>query len=267
MEGYVCITGAAGGLGKAFAVECASRGWKLFLTDLNETALTDLGKSLSNTYETEILIYSCDLSEPDSRSSMFSWLKSREILFHSLINVAGVDYEGPFYKRTSGQIRNIIRVNIEAVLDITHNIMDMRLKDGIFRIINVSSLASFYPMPVKAVYAASKRFLLDFSLALREEVRLSGISVTALCPGGLPTTKEAVKGIDVQGFIGLITTKNTGYVASKTVDHALKGHSIYIPGVINKILKFTGDLVPPEIVARLLCNRWSRTYSKNHPGN
>ena len=84
-------------------------------------------------------------------------------------------------------------------------------------------------MPVKAMYAASKQFLLSFSMALREELKPYGVTVTALCPAGMPTTSECIKAIECQGFAGRITTKNVGYVAAKTIDHALKGHAVYIP--------------------------------------
>ena len=262
MKGYVFITGAAGGLGKAFAVECASRGWNLFLTDLSQDALSKIAVSLTNTYGVEVITEACDLTEPASRLSLFDSIKEKNLNFRCLVNVAGVDHEGPFFEKTRDQIRNIIRVNIEATLDITRGILEFRSSNTPFRLVNVSSLASFYPMPVKATYAASKRFLLDFSLALREELKPLGGTVTVLCPGGLPTTKEAIMAIDAQGFLGRITTKNVGYVAARTIDHALKGHAVYIPGIFNKILQFTCSIVPPGIAAYFLCKRWMRSYRK-----
>ena len=95
-----------------------------------------------------------------------------------LIHVAGTDHEGAFLDQTRGQILSILRLNIEAVLDLTHALIERRDPLAVFRIINVASLAAFYPMPMKATYAASKRFLLDFSLALGEEVREMGATVT-----------------------------------------------------------------------------------------
>jgi short-subunit dehydrogenase len=263
MKTFVLITGAAGGLGKAFAVECASRGWDLFLTDLRKEALEELSEALIRTHGIDILCYGSDLTEHDSRQELFQFIRNNNINFWSLINVAGLDYEGTFSKRSSSQIRDILRLNIEANLEVTYEILKHRDNEKRFRIINVSSLAAFYPMPEKAMYAASKRFLLDFSLALREEIRHFGGTVTALCPGGMPTTEGSIRGIDAQGFMGRVTTKNVGFVAAKTIDKALKGQAIYIPGFLNQLLRFMGSLVSPIIIARLIGRRWEDARKKS----
>lgn len=262
MSSYVCITGATGGLGRAFAVECADRGWNLFLTDLSTEALHSLATSLAVVYDVEVRYYPCDLTDNTSREAMFDLLHRHNLTFWSLVNVAGVDYEGPFSERTPWQIRNVIRLNIEANLEMTKTILDLRDDTKVFRLINVSSLASFYPMPIKAIYAASKRFLLDFSLALREELRSWGGTVTTLCPAGMPTTDGAICRINAQGLMGQLTTKNVGFVATRTLDHALKGHSIYIPGLINRLLRLMGGLTPPTLVAHLIGHRWGGTHHR-----
>ncbi len=87
-------------------------------------------------------------------------------------------------------------------MDVTHALLVHTDPSIPFWIITVSSLAAFFPMPVKATYAASKRFLLDFSLALREELRAVGATVTVLCPAGLPTCERSIRGIEAQGWIG-----------------------------------------------------------------
>ena len=187
MRSMVFITGATGGLGKAFAVECASRGFDLFLTDISEPALARLSESLINTYDIKVLYYGCDLTDTYSRSSLYEHVRSRGLMSDFLINVAGLDFEGTFAERTPDQIRTMVRLNIEANLELTHELLKLRDPARTFRIINVSSLAAFYPMPVKAMYSASKRFLLNFSRALGEELRSRNVTVTALCPAGMPT--------------------------------------------------------------------------------
>ncbi len=262
MKSLVCITGAAGGLGKAFTVECASRGWDLFITDLSEDALSTLATSLTATYGVKVYYRTCELTDHSSRTELFEYMQKQGMGFRTLINIAGLDYEGPFAERTREQIRTILRLNIEANLEMTYAILKLRDTEQTFRIINVASLAAYYPMPVKAIYAASKRFLLDFSMALREELRPLGGTVTALCPAGMPTNPGNIRAIDAQGFVGRITTKNVGYVAAKTVDHALKGHAVYIPGRLNQALRYLGGLVPPTVVARLIGNRWNEARKK-----
>jgi short-subunit dehydrogenase len=253
------ITGATGGLGKAFAVECASRGWNLFLTDLRPASLQTLSDSLCRTYGVRVQYLACDLADPLSRSELFEYLHQAGLRFWGLINVAGLDYEGLFRERKREQIRSILRVNIEGTLEVTHALLERRDPRYIFRIINVGSLAGFYPMPVKATYAASKRFLLDFSIAMREELRPQGVTVTILCPAGMPTTASCIQGIEAQGLMGQLTTQDIGSVASRTLDQALRGQAVYIPGLLNRLLWLLGSLTPPVVVAKLIGKRWRQT--------
>lgn len=262
---WIMITGATGGLGKAFAVECASRGWNLFLTDQYDVSLQTLSDGLSRTYGVHVRYQACDLAEPASRSELFTHLQQTGLRFWGLINVAGLDYEGLFRQRRREQIRSILRVNIEGNLEITHALLERRDPRHIFRIINVGSLAGFYPMPVKATYAASKRFLLDFSIAMREELRPQGVTVTILCPAGMPTTAGCIQGIEAQGIMGQLTTQDIGAVAAGTLDQALKGRAVYIPGLLNQLLWLLGSLVPPVILAKLIGKRWLDAQTKSAP--
>jgi short-subunit dehydrogenase len=262
----VAITGAAGGLGKAFAVECASRGWCLFLTDLRPEPLETLAAGLRRTYGVEVTTQACDLTEPAARTELFERLHREGLRFWALVNVAGIDFEGPFLEQSPAHIRTIVRLNVEATLELTHALLGLRDPLAAFRLINVASLAAFYPMPVKATYAASKRFLLDFSLALREEVRPLGATVTVLCPAGLPTTPEVVQAIEVQGWWGQVTTQNIGGVAARTLDYALAGRAVYIPGWINRLLQAVGSLAPAWLVARLINQRWQAARRQRAPG-
>lgn len=256
------ITGAAGGLGKAFAVECASRGWNLLLVDVNQAGLETLAEGIRRAYGVTVLTHVCDLTDAAAREALFSRVRSESMRFCCLINVAGVDYEGPFFERTNRQIRAIVRLNIESTLEMTHTLLQYRDPSAAFRVINVASLAAFYPMPVKAAYAASKRFLLDFSLALREEMRPMGASVTVLCPAGMPTNPECERGIEAQGWMGHITTMDTGRVANQTLNAALAGRAVVIPGWVNRGMRLAGALLPPRWIARLVGRGWQATHRK-----
>ena len=120
----------------------------------------------------------------------------------------------------------------------------------------MSSLAAFFSMPVKATYAASKRFLLDFSLALRNELREQNVTVTVLCPAGLPTTAELIEAIEAQGLMGHLTTEDIGKVAHETIEAALHGRALVIPGFLNQAIKWLGGLIPPASLAELVGIRW-----------
>jgi uncharacterized protein len=256
MNSFVLITGAAGGLGKALAAECAARGWNLFLTDLSETSLRPLAAGMERLYGVTVISYACDLTDPAARTGLWAQVAQRNLRFHMLLNVAGIDYEGPFDERCVDELHTIVRLNIEATVAMTRRILEFRDSARTLRIVNVSSLAGFVPMPIKAVYAASKRFLLDFSLALNQELRASDVTVTALCPAGMPTNESCIRGINAQGLMGQITTVNVGTVAAQTIDYALAGRSVYIPGALNRLLRIVGMLFPAPVMASMLNRRW-----------
>ncbi|MGB2965266.1 MAG: SDR family NAD(P)-dependent oxidoreductase [Anaerolineales bacterium] len=265
MRSMMCITGATGGLGKAFAVECARRRWDLFLTDLKEEQLEILASALQRTYGIRVRYQESNLMDPDSRQELFREISNGFYRFHGLINVAGLDVEGIFRERSRDEIRGIIRLNVEGTLEVTHSLLAVMDPMQPFRIITVSSLAAFFPIPVKATYAASKRFLLDFSLALKDEVLAQGATVTVLCPAGLPTTTSTIEAIEAQGIIGQLTTQNIGRVARITVNQALSGRTIVVPGFLNQVMRWAGSLIPPRILSRMLGKRW-RAAMKNRSG-
>ncbi|NPV77574.1 MAG: SDR family NAD(P)-dependent oxidoreductase [Anaerolineae bacterium] len=263
MRSYVLITGATGGLGKALAAECASRGWNLFLTDLSEQPLEILATGLGRLHSVDIAYHPCDLADAASREALWQAIGQSGLRFHMLLNVAGVDFEGPFREREIAELRTILQVNIEAAVEMTRRILLFRDPTRTLRIVNVSSLAGYYPMPLKAIYAASKRFLIDFSLALNQELRPADVTVMALCPAGMPTNQETRRGIQAQGFLGRITTLNVGAVAARAIHLALAGRKVYIPGAFNQALQLLGSLTPPNVVAFLINRRWKAARRKS----
>jgi short-subunit dehydrogenase len=255
------ITGALGGLGSAFALECAQRGFALTLSDL-PPAGDRFAAYLSETYGAAVDYLPCNLMEPEARKEFYAALAEKEYALWGVINVAGLDYEGAFLERNSDQLVQIVRLNIESTLDTTHHALQLRDTEQPFRVINVSSMASFYPMPYKATYAASKRFLLDISRALHEEIRAFG-SVTVLCPAGMPTTAETMRAIFSQGFWGKVTAMNPDEVAHITLRKALKGRTLVVPGWINQCIVGISSLVPRPWKMRTVQKRWE--ISRSHP--
>lgn len=262
MESMVFISGAAGGLGRVMAAECARRGYHLFLTDLCEEPLQSLAAALRSAYRVRVEERACDLSDMSARSALFRWFEETGLRFWMVVNVAGVDYEGFFLDRTRGEIARVVRVNVESTLDVIRALLELRDNSQTMRIINVCSLAGFYPMPVMATYAATKRLLINLSIALSDELAAENVTVTALCPAGMPTNENSCKGIEAQGIMGRLTTLNTCTIAAHTVDYALRGKRIYIPGAVNRILHGLSALVPATAVSRLIGRRWKSSYTK-----
>lgn len=261
MKNFTLITGASGGLGKAFSVECAKLGHNLFLTDLYEDKLAILARTLESTYAVEVMCFPCNLTDIEERQKIFSKIENSGIQLSMAINVAGMDYEGSVETLSSNMISTVIRLNTEATLDITRFVAASP-HTGDFHIINVASMAGFFTMPLKAMYSASKRAIIQFSLAVREEIKQKGGHVLVLCPAGLRTMPQVIASIDSQGFMGRITTIDTGKVAYITIKRAMRNKPRYIPGIINMVLVSLSKPVPEMLKAKLIYKRWSVTRSR-----
>ena len=261
----VMITGASGGLGRALANECGKRGYNLFLTDINALGLKSIQLGLERQFGVTVTTAACDLTSDESVDALLSVIDAHQIRFDMLLNVAGLDFEGGFLERERREIIRIISLNNEATLRITHAILSRRHEENPFYLLFTSSLASMYPMPLKATYAASKRFLLDIAVALREELKDQQVNVLALCPGGLATTREAMSGIAAQGFWGNATTNPLEVVSRQTINRLQKQGGIYIPGALNRTLTFFGNLLPRRWVAAAIYHRWSKAQKQWNP--
>jgi len=259
MKSYLIITGATGGLGSAFAAECAGKGYDLVLTDIKPEG-AQLAARISEKYGVEARYFACDLTSDQARTELFNLLKQEGLRFWGLINVAGLDYEGAYLSKSRSQILTVLKVNLLANMDMAHEILQLRDTTKKFRLINTCSMAGFYPMPFKATYAATKRFLLDFSRALNEEIHEFG-TVTALCPGGMPTTTECMRAIFVQGFWGWATTLDPQVVARQALRAALKGRGVCIPGFANQFVFALGSMVPTALKIKFVAKRWRTTQT------
>ena len=262
MDSLCLITGATGGFGRAFSVALARKHFNLFLTDQDAGKLQLLADALKRTYGVEVKYQPCNLLEQPFRDQLFSVIRKKGYLFRGLVNIAGGDAEGFFLDSDPLNVRDVIRLNIEAAVDLTHFTLTRRNPNLAFRIINIASLAAFFPIPHKAAYSSSKRFLVNFSLALREELRDQNVTVTALCPSGMPTTPLRIRTINSQGFFGQLSVQQIGRVASRTLELAVMNRAVYIPGFFNRLLVALGALIPRPLLTRLLIRRWRQTSKK-----
>jgi len=256
----ILITGALGGLGGAFVHECACRGYDIFLTDLIPDG-EEYASHIASTFHIRARYQACDLTDPSSRLQLIASLEAAGTRFRGLINVAGMDREGAFLTRTRQELVYLNNLIIVASTDLTHAVLSLRDPSQRFMLINVCSLAAFFPMPYKVVYSSSKRYLLQFTLALGEEIREFG-TATALCPGGLPTTPEIRRKNAAQGFFGKLTTMEPQCVARRTIDLALRGRRIYVPGFFNLVISGLGGLLPLPLVLRYIGKRWRAIQAK-----
>ena len=262
MHGSVIITGAAGGLGTAFAHACATRGWPVVLCDIEDARLTRLAEGIRRCHSTPVSTHSFDMTDPGARKAFWDALAQSGQTVGMLINVAGLDHEGAVQDLPPESLLTIIRLNIEGTVYNMRRVMDCCKSGEILRILNVSSLASFQPMPLKAAYAASKRFLLDFSRAVHAEMRGRGVTVTALCPAGMPTNQACLDSIATQGLAGILTTRNVGDVAELALNAALQGRTLVIPGFLNQWMRTAAACLPKDWLAARIHDRWTKTRNR-----
>lgn len=253
-ESYILITGALGGLGGALSHECARRGYNLYLTDRWDNG-NDFAQTLADTYGVQARYRACELTSLEERTALLESFRMEGCRFYGLINVAGRDYEGGFLERSREQVLHLVELMISANLDLTHSLLALRDPTRRFLLVNVGSLAAFFPMPFKATYSSAKRFLVNFTLALREEMQGYGTAII-LCPAGLPTHAESLGKANAQGFWGRATMMETNLVARRTMDLALRGKAVYVPGILNRLLAGLGTVLYSEGVARFLGRRW-----------
>lgn len=182
------ITGASSGLGKEFACQLAPVAKALILVARRNDRLEVLRQRLMAEHPAcSIAVYRADLSQETERETLTNWLQEQRISINFLINNAGLGDRGEFSTGEWWRIRSMLDVNISALTHLTFLLVPSMLQTGCAAVLNVSSVAGFFPLPNTAVYAASKAYVTSFSEALAMELRSKGIIVTALCPGPVPT--------------------------------------------------------------------------------
>jgi hypothetical protein len=184
----VLITGATAGLGAEFARQLAVTASRIILVGRREERLTELTRSLRSVRPDLLMdLFKADLALASERERLAAWVVREQVPLNFLINNAGLGDLGCFDQGSWERIATMLEVNVIALTHLTHLLLPMLRAQHASAILNVSSVAGFYPLPDMAAYAASKAYVTSFSEALRIELAEEGIIVTALCPGPVPT--------------------------------------------------------------------------------
>jgi short-subunit dehydrogenase len=233
------ITGATAGLGAEFARQLAPVASRLILVGRREERLNELAASLRKSApQVRLDPFKADLALPSERERLAAWIIREEIPLTLLVNNAGLGDLGPFDNAEWKRLSPMLEVNITALTHLTHLLLPMLRLQIPSAILNVSSVAGFFPLPEMAVYAATKAYVTSFSEALRMELAHHGVTVTALCPGPVETEffevasrdGESIRAMD-RSHPALATTPQT------VIRKALRGLEKDKPGVIpNKLL-------------------------------
>jgi short-subunit dehydrogenase len=251
MAKWTLITGASEGLGVEFAKIAASEGRNLILTARSEGKLNALAKKL-RADGCQVVVIPADLNDMTQVEHMWRDATSdREI--EVLVNNAGLGRNGPFAEDHGNgadwaREQSSMHVNMTALTRLMKlGIAHMQAKGG-GRIMNVASTAAFLPGPNMAVYHATKAYVLFLSEAVAFELRGSGVTVSALCPGATQTNffDEA----DMQGIrlLNFAPPAPADKVARIGWDGMLRGKAVIVPGIMNKIFAFLPRISPRFMV-------------------
>lgn len=187
------VTGASAGLGAEFCRQLAPLARTLIMVARREDRLQALREELSACFpHLDVRIYRADLRSEPERNALAAWLDQQGIRVNFLINNAGLGDLGPFLESEFERVKAMLETNITALTHLTHLLAPGMVADGRGAVLNVSSIAGFFPIPNMAVYAATKAYVTSFTEALRMELRPLGVTVTALCPGPVPTEFQQV---------------------------------------------------------------------------
>ncbi len=246
------ITGASSGIGLELAKLFACNGYNLVLVARSYDNLKSLASILEKKYGTLVKCCSKDLAVSSSPEEIIQSLKSDMIEIDILVNNAGVGWRGEFASMELSDGLEMIQVNITALMHLTRLLLPEMLKRKHGRIMNVSSTASFQPGPLMAIYYATKAFVTSFSLALSEELRGSGITVTAFCPGPTATGFGKRAGYANEKILGNHFSMDTTVVALHGYKGLMKGKPLVISGWKNylgaQIVRLLPRILPGKLI-------------------
>jgi short-subunit dehydrogenase len=244
---WAVITGASAGIGWALADQLAAQGAKLVLTARRQDRLEQLARKLSADHKATVEIFPLDLAKPNAPAELFAFTEGKGIETDLLINNAGFGGYGEFHKVSLDWYRDMVQVNVAAVVDLTHRYLAGMVERRRGDIMIVASTAAFQPVPYISCYAATKSFDLHFAEAIAEEVRQYGVRVCALCPG--PTDTEFME-VAKQPQRMFRYAETAEKVARTGLEALESGRTYVISGLLNYLQVHAERLAPRPFVAR-----------------
>ena len=251
---YAVVTGASKGLGKYFARALAARRQNVILVARSKDKLESLANELRNSHRILAEPLELDLSSAGAGLQLAQKLREQNFQVELLVNNAGFDVRGEFVQLSLEHQLRMIHLHNTTAVELTYQLLPAMIEKGHGGIINVSSMAGFQPVPYAAMYSATKSFLTTFSMALREELRPSGVKLVTVCPGRLRADPE-----DAEAEENRQKVPGGEQLHEDVVNETLKkldsGGGLVIPGRINRLTVRGQRLMPlnavPKIVARI----------------
>ncbi|HET9595774.1 MAG TPA: SDR family oxidoreductase [Anaeromyxobacteraceae bacterium] len=250
-KGRALVTGASSGIGEQLARVMAARGHDLVLTARSEDRLRALAAELSAKHGVRAEAVAADLGRPGGAAALGAELARRGMELEILVNDAGFAMHGPFAEGDAARQTSLLELNVVALTELTRLVLPGLLARGAGRVMNVASTAAFVPGPFMAVYYASKAYVLSFSVALAEEVKGRGVTVTALCPGATRTNFEVAAGVSATRLFRGRGVMSAADVARDGYEGMMAGRAIVVPGLRNRLLAGSSRLAPRTLQARI----------------
>lgn len=249
-RGTALVTGASGGIGEELA-RCASRaGYQVVLVARSAARLEELAAELGRAR-----VVAADLGTPEGVAAVVAAVPEVDVL----VNNAGYGDFGPFVESDPGKTLGMIRLNSEALTALTRAYTPGMVQRGRGRVLNVASTAAFLPGPLMSVYFATKAFVLAFSEGLSEELRGTGVTVTALCPGPTASGFQAGAAMEASKLVKGKRLPSSASVAAYGWKHLERGTVVAVPGLANKI-NVVSTRVTPRPVLRRVVARMQRAH-------
>jgi len=250
-KGTALITGASRGIGLALATEMAAHGHHLVLVARQRETLDAVAGKLEGKYGVRAIVIPADLSEPDAAQDIHDAVLNEKLEIEFLVNNAGFGLGGPFMETDLDRETEMIQVNVIALTQLTKIFGRGMVRRRSGRIMNVASTAAFQPGPLMAVYYASKAYVLSFSEAIAEELRDTGVTVTALCPGATETDFAQTAQITNSRLFTRLGVADAGRVATYGYKAMMQGERVAIPGLRDRIMIQSERIAPRRLVTRL----------------
>lgn len=251
------VTGASSGIGEAIARDLAGRGHGVTLVARRAEKLATLAEALGTT-GVRVEVLPCDLSDREARAGLLERVEALGLIPDILVNNAGLSTLGAIAKADPDAETNMIEVDVMAVADLCVRFLPGMVERRRGAVLNVASTAAFQPLPGQAGYAACKAFVLSYTRSLAGELRGSGVSITALCPGPVETGFAEAAGIsdeDAEASLPSFMWESSETVAKVGVDALAKGRVVAIPGVANQAVAGLAHLTPKRLLVPILARQ------------
>ena len=251
-KGFALVTGASRGIGLALATVIARNKYDLVLVARNSDALEAAAGMIEAKFGVRAIVIPADLSRADAPRELFDAVRNQSIDVEILVNNAGFGLGGEFMETNLERELDMIEVNIAAVTQLTKLFGAAMVKRRRGRIMNVASTAAFQPGPLMSVYYATKAYVLSFSQAIAEELRNTGVTVTALCPGATATDFADTAEISNTRLFRKLGVADAEPVAEYGYKAMMRGERVAIPSWRDKLMVQSERLAPRRLVTAIV---------------